>query len=171
VPQTQPLIASVAGIVVVLLLAACSPSPPPQPAPEPFVALHVVRVGPYPLYEKFGAWIGSRARGLPLAQADDQTIAAIRTALVQNRSNPPEGLWLYSGCIFDVQSTRADQEDGSYLWAYGKVVRCDEPIANGVPEPQMGIKPHALRIFDGRLGYFPMRLLDPYRGAPPPPRT
>jgi len=171
VPQAQPLSACLVGIVAALLVAACGTSPPPPPTPEPFVALHVVRVGPFPLYEKYGAWLGSRARGLPLAQADDQTIAAIRIALAQNRSTPPDGLWLHSGCIFNVQSTRADQEEASYLWAYGKVVRCDELVANGVTEPQMGIKPRALRIFDGRLGYFPMRLLDPYRGAPPPPRT
>jgi hypothetical protein len=151
-----------------LALVACStPSAPPPPTSEPFTALHVVRTGPYPLYKKYGDWLGSRVGGLSVTQLEDQTIAAIKLAQVQNRVSPTDGLRLHSGCIFDVQSTRPDQQEASYLWAYGKVVRCDEPIMDGVSEPQMGVRPSKLRIFDGRLGYFPMRLLDPYQGPPP----
>ena len=75
-----------------------------------------------------------------------------------------------SGCIFDVQGSSPDQQDASYLWAYGRVFRCDEVIGTGLPEPQMGIRPHELRIYDGWVGYFPMSLLDPYTGGPPAPR-
>jgi hypothetical protein len=122
-----------------LALVACSPSSPPLPTPEPFTALHVVRTGPYPLYEHYGEWLTTRA-------ASESTTR------------------LHSGCLFDVQSTRPDQGE---MWAYGKVYRCDELVTDGPPAPQMGVRPLEVRIYDGRLGYFPMRLLDPYQGPPP----
>ena len=157
--------------LITVVLAGCSVvSQPPAPTPESFTALYLVTAGPYPLYEDYGAWSANRVSGLPLAQADDRIIAARRVALVQDRIRPDDGIWLHSGCIFDVQGTSPDDVEADYVWAYGRVVRCDDLIGTGLPEPQMGIKPHALRIYDGLPGYFPMRLLEPYAGGTPPPR-
>ena len=154
-----------------LALAACSSmSAPLPPTPEPFTALYLVRNGPYPLYENYGDWLANRVGGLSLSQTDDLTMVTRRVAQVQNRVNPADGPWLHTGCIFDVERTIPDQQDTSYLWAYGQVIRCDELISSGVPEPQMGVRPHEFRIFDGWLGYFPMSLLDPYSGGLPAPR-
>jgi hypothetical protein len=158
--------------VPVLVLAGCSiGQPPPPPTPEPFTALYLVKNGPYPLYAVDGEWLANRVGGLPLAQADDLTMRARRVAQVQNRISPTDEPWLHSGCIFDVQRTRPDQQDASYVWAYGQVFRCDDLIETGIPEPEMGVRPHELRIYDGSLGYFPMSLLEPYTGAPPAPHT
>lgn len=156
----------------VLALAGCSSvvSVPPQPMPEPFTALYVVRTGPYPLYENYGDWLANRPIGQTLSQIDELTMAARRVAMAQNRIGSFDGAWLHGGCIFDVEGTRPDEQETAYLWAFGRVFRCDEPIASPVPEPQMGVRPHALRIFDGLGGYFPMGLLEPYSGDPPAPR-
>lgn len=153
-----------------LALAACTVSRPALPTPEPFTALHVVKTGPYPLYERYGEWLANRPSGVALAEADDRTMEASRRAQVQNRSLPAEGAWLHSGCIFDVEGTTADQQESGYLWAYGRVVRCAELVSTGLLEPQMGVRPRELRIYDGLFGYFPMSLLDPYTGDPPAPR-
>jgi hypothetical protein len=154
-----------------LAVAGCSVlSQPALPTREPFTALYRVKAGPYPLYEEEGEWLANRVRGLPLDQADELTMTARRVAQVQDRISPADGLWLHSGCIFDVQRTSPDPQEASYVWAYGRVVRCDELVASELPEPQMGIKPHQLRIYDGWPGYFPMRLLEPYTGSPPTPR-
>jgi hypothetical protein len=135
--RTSPIPAILASVA--LVLAACSPpAQPPAPTPEPFTALHVVRSGPYPLYEKYGEWLDTPVSSQALAQ-------------------------LHSGCLFDVQSTSPDQQDPSTLWAYGKVYRCDEQVTDGPPAPQMGVRPLEVRVHDGRLGYFPMRLLEPVR--------
>jgi hypothetical protein len=132
-----------------LALAGCSTlSQPPPVLPEPYTALYLVKAGPYPLYAE-----------------------ARRAAQLQARADPADGPWLHSGCIFDVQRTRPDQQDASYVWAYGQVFRCDDLIETGIPEPEMGVRPHELRIYDGSLGYFPMSLLEPHTGAPPAPRT
>jgi hypothetical protein len=131
-----------------LALAGCSTlSQPPPVLPEPYTALYLVKAGPYPLY--------AEARRAPQLQA---------------RADPADGPWLHSGCIFDVQRTSPDQQEASYLWAYGRVFRCDDVVTTGVVEPQMGIRPRELRIYDGSVGYFPMRLLDPYTGSLPPSR-
>jgi len=42
--------------------------------------------------------------------------------------------------------------DATYLWAYGRVIRCDELIEDGPPPPQMGMRPREVRIYDGWLG-------------------
>ena len=166
---TQPIARALPALT--LALAACSViGAPPPPTPEAFTALYQVRTGPYPLYEEFGDWLADRVGGMSPSQAEDATMTARRVAEVQNRTSPDDGLWLRAGCLFDVQATSPDQQDPSYVWAYGRVVRCDEVISTRLPEPQMGIKPHALRIYDGWPGYFPMSLLDAYQGAPPPPR-
>jgi hypothetical protein len=154
-----------------LALAACTVSPPAPPTPQPFTAPHVVKLGPYPLYERYGEWLANRVSDIALAEADDRTMEAGRLARVQNRSLPTDGPWLHSGCIFDVEGTTADQQEPGYLWAYGRVVRCDELISTGLLEPQMGVRPRELRIYDGRPGYFPMSLLEPYTGSLPAPRN
>jgi len=153
-----------------LVLAACSAPRPVGPTPEAFTALHVVRNGPYPLYAFYGEWLADRAAGVPLSVAEKQTIDNGRVVRAQHRVAPDEGPWLLRGCIFDVRTTSHDQEDASYLWAYGRVVRCDEPVEDGVVEPQMGVRPNKLRIYDDQVGYFPMSLLDPYTGGAPAPR-
>jgi hypothetical protein len=153
-----------------LAIAACSTvSQPLPPTPEPFTALYSVRTGPYPLYENDGEWLANRVGGLSLSQTDELTMTARRVAQVQDRIDPADGTWLHSGCIFDVLRTSPDQQEGNYLWAYGRVVWCHELIASRIPEPQMGVPPREFRIFDGQLGYFPMSLLDPYTGGLPPP--
>ncbi len=145
------------------ILACGAPQPPPR--------LYVVKSGPYPLYEHNGDWLATRLSGLPLAEIEERIIREARMTQAQNRAtSTTDGPWLHSGCIFDVQRTAPDAQDGSYVWAYGKVVRCDEPVVTGLPEPQMGMRPRALRIYDGLLGYFPASLLEPYAGSPPTPR-
>jgi len=62
----------------------------------------------------------------PLDQADEAVMASARVVRVQNRGTSFDGPWLHNGCIFDVQRTSPDQQDSSYVWAYGRVVRCDE---------------------------------------------
>jgi hypothetical protein len=140
------------------------------PAPEAFTALYVVNNGPYPLYANFGDWAANRPPGLPPGEADKQTIEAGRIARAQRRIASDARAWLLKGCIFDVQTTSADQQDASYVWAYGRVARCDEPVEDGVLEPQMGVRPEKLRVYDGLVGYFPMSLLDVYTGSAPTPR-
>ena len=132
----------IASALPVLALAGCSTigQPPASPS-EPFTALYVVKVGPSPLYEQ-----------------------------IQDRTSPADRPWLHSGCIFDVQRTLPDPQAASDVWAYGRVFRCDDLLTTGVVEPQMGIRPRELRTYDGSVGYFPMRLLDPYTGTPPAPR-
>jgi hypothetical protein len=85
---------------------------------------------------------------------------------VQDRISPVDGPRLHTGCIFDVQHT-----DATNVWAYGRVFRCDDVVATDIVEPQMGIRPKELRTYDGWVGYFPMKFLDPYTGTPPAPRT
>jgi hypothetical protein len=126
--------------------------------------LYEVTDGPHPLYATFDELLVARAVGASAVQAEATAIAAGRVARVQNRFDPGEGAWMLAGCIFDVQSTRPDEQDAAYEWAYGQVVRCDEPIADGIVEPQMGVRPFKLWVYDGRLGYFPMRLLQRYYG-------
>jgi hypothetical protein len=131
-----------ASTLPALALAGCSTlGQPAPPAPEPFTALYLVKAGPYPLYEQ-----------------------------VQDHISPVDGPRLHTGCIFDVQRTSPDQQDATNIWGYGRVFRCDDLVTTGIIEPQMGIRPKELRIYDGWVGYFPMRLLDPYTGTPPAPR-
>ena len=158
------------GALVSIGLVACTVGQPATPPPEVFTALYVVNNGPYPLYANFGDWAAARPPRLPLSEADKQTIEAGRIARAQHHVGTDAGPWLLKGCIFDVLTTSADQRDTSYVWAYGRVARCDEPVEDGVLEPQMGVRPEKLRIYDGRLGYFPMSLLDVYTGSAPPPR-
>lgn len=158
--------------ILVLLAAACAqPAPAPAPTSAPPTALYRVTNGPYPLYETDGEWLTGRAAGVSLVQVDEQIMAARRQVLVERRVGLAEGAWLHDGCLFDVQRTTPDTQDPSYVWAFGTVVRCDEPVANGPPEPQMGVRARQIRIFDGLAGYFPMRLLAPYTGSPPGPRS
>jgi hypothetical protein len=117
-----------------------------------------------------GDWAAARPPGLPLGEADKQVIEAGRIARAQHRVGTDAGAWLLKGCIYDVLTTRAGQQDASYVWAYGRVARCAGPVEDGVLEPQMGVRPEKLRIYDGRVGYFPMSLLDVYTGSPPTPR-
>ncbi len=153
-------------------IPACITAQPAVPTPEPYTKLYLVSNGPYPLYGTYGEWVAARARapGVPNAQVERQTIDAARIARAQSRFDPQSEAWLLKGCIFDVQSTRPDEQDTAYVWAYGRVVRCDEPVVDGVLEPQMGVRPNKLWIYDGRVGYFPMSLLDPYSGSAPAPR-
>ena len=132
----------IASALPVLALAGCNTIGQPLPqTPEPFTALYLVKAGPYPLYEQ-----------------------------VEDHIGPADGPMLHSGCIFDVQTTSPDQQETSHLWAYGRVFRCADVVATGVTEPQMGIRPRQLRVYDGSVGYFPMDLLEPYTGSPPAPR-
>jgi hypothetical protein len=151
-------------------LVACSAGRPVTPTPEAFTALYVVNNGPYPLYATFGEWAAARPPGLSLSEADKQIIEAGRIARAQHRIGSDDGAWLLKGCIFDVQTTSADQQDPTYVWAYGRVARCDEPVEDGVLEPQMGVRPEKLRIYDGQVGHFPMSLLEVYSGPAPTPR-
>ncbi len=156
------------SVLPALASVACSTVRAPLTAtPEPFTALYSVRNGPYPLYENDGEWLAKRIGGLSLAQADERIMKARRVAEVQDRIDSADGTWLHSGCIFDVLRTSTDQQDGSYVWAYGQVVWCHELLANSIPEPQMGVPPREYRISDGQIGYFPMSLLDPYTGGLP----
>jgi hypothetical protein len=158
------------GAMLSLGVAACSAGPAAAPTAEVFKALHVVNNGPYPLYANVDDWVAARPTGLAPAQAEKQTIQAGRVARAQHRVGADEGAWLLKGCIFDVRATSSDHQEASYVWAYGRVVRCDEPVEDGVVEPQMGVRPEKLRIYDGQVGYFPMSLLDPYTGSAPAPR-
>jgi hypothetical protein len=153
------------GVLGSLVVAACALGQPVVPTPEVFTALYVVRDGPYPLYADDGDWLATRAAGLLATDAQRQTIDAARIARAQHRVRPEDGPSLLTGCIFDVHSTTPDQREPNYLWAFGRVVRCAEPIEDGVVEPQMGTRPQKLRVYDGYLGYFPMSLLDPYLGT------
>jgi hypothetical protein len=145
-------------------------APPAAPTQLAFTALHVVNNGPYPLYASYGEWLATRGPGVPLTQIDNLTIDAARVARAQHRVRPDDLPVLFKGCIFDVETTQADQQEASYVWAFGQVVRCDETVADDVLEPQMGVRPEKLRIYDGLFGYFPMSLLDPYSGSPLAPR-
>jgi hypothetical protein len=158
------------GAVASLALAGCGTAPPAAPTREAYTALHLVTNGPYPLYASYGEWLTTRRQGVTLVETEKLTIDAARVARAQHRLRPNDGPALFKGCIFDVESTQADQQEVSYVWAFGKVVRCDEEVADDVLEPQMGVRPEKLRIYDGQLGYFPMSLLDPYSGSPPAPR-
>jgi hypothetical protein len=158
------------GAMLSLGLAACSAGAPAAPTAEVFKALHVVNNGPYPLYAHAADWVTARPTGLAPAQVEKQTIEAGRVARAQHRVRPDDGPWLLKGCIFDVQATSRDQQEASYVWAYGRVVRCDELVEDGVFEPQMGVRPAKLRIYDGQVGYFPMSLLNPYPGSAPAAR-
>jgi len=151
-------------------LVACTLGQPVTPTPEAFTALYVVNNGPYPLYARFGDWAAARPQGLSLSEADKQTIESGRIARAQHRIGSDAGAWLLKGCLFDVKTTSADQQDASYVWVFGRVARCDEPVEDGVLEPQMGVRPEKLRIYDGLVGYFPMSLLDVYTGTAPTPR-
>jgi hypothetical protein len=158
------------GALTSVGLVACTIGQPVTPTPEALSALYVVNDGPYPLYANSGEWAAARPRGVPLGEADKQTIEAGRIARAQRRIGTDDRAWLLKGCIFDVQTTSADQQDPRYVWAYGRVARCDEPVEDGVLEPQMGVRPEKLRIYDGQVGYFPMSLLDVYTGRAPTPR-
>lgn len=151
-------------------VVACSVPGQAVPTPEAFTALYVVTNGPHPLYASDGEWLRARSPGQPPGQAEIHTIDVARIARAQNRVSDSDGTWLLKDCIFDVFATTPDQQDATYLWAHGRVVRCAEPIADGVVEPQMGVRPQKLRIYDGRLGFFPMTLLDTYTGSAPAPR-
>jgi hypothetical protein len=118
--------------------------------------------GPHPVYSTYGEWLATRSPGTPAAQSESLTIAAGRIARVQNRFDPDDEAWLLAGCIFDVHSTSPDEQDSTYQWAFGQVVQCDEPIVDGILEPQMGVRPRKLWVYDGRVGYFPMSLLEPF---------
>ena len=158
------------GVLTTLTLAACTVGRPAGPTPEALGALYVVRNGPYPLYAEYGAWLAARGTGVLASQAEPQTIEAARVARAQHRVRADDGPWLLRGCIFDVHSTTADPQESSYVWAFGQVVHCDEPIEDGVLEPQMGTRPQKLRMYDGYIGYFPMSLLEPYTGSAPAQR-
>lgn len=84
---------------------------------------------------------------------------------VQDGLRPVDEPRLHAGCLFDVQRT-----DATNAWAYGRIFRCDDVPTTAVIEPQMGIRPKELRVYDGWVGYFPMKFLDPYTGALPAPR-
>ncbi|HEY3060488.1 MAG TPA: hypothetical protein VGL99_16135 [Chloroflexota bacterium] len=161
----------VACVLAAFGLAGCG-APSQAQRPGALTNLYVVKSGPYPLYTRDGEWLASRLTGLPLAEIDQHIISEAQVAQAQNRASRSDaGPWLHSGCIFDVQRMAPDAQDGDYFWAYGKVVRCDEPVVTGLPEPQMGVRPREVRIYDGLLGYFPARLLDRYTGSPPAPRA
>ena len=130
-----------------------------SPTPEPNLALYTVTNGPHPVYAAYGDWLATRGPGTPASQAESLTIAAARMARVQLRFDPGDGAWMLAGCLFDVQSTSPDGQDPTYEWAFGQVVRCDEPVEDGVVEPQMGVRPRKVWIYDGRVGYFPLSLL------------
>jgi hypothetical protein len=151
-------------------LAACTTAQPAVPTPEPFTKLYLVTNGPHPLYATYGDWLSSRPPGTATIQAEHRTIEAGRVARAERRFDPHDTAWLLTGCIFDVQSTSPDEQDTAYMWAYGRVVRCDEPVVDGVLEPQMGVRPNKLWVYDGQMGYFPMSLLDQYVGSAPAPR-
>jgi hypothetical protein len=157
-------------VVALIILAGCTPSAPRAPTPVAFTALYVVKNGPYPLFAQDGDWLATRAPGVSVKQTEEETIEHGLIVRALNKLSPDDGPWLLKGCIFDVQQTSSDAQDASYTWAYGKVVQCDEPAGTGLPEPQMGMRPRALRIYDGLLGYFPMSLLDRYTGNLPAPR-
>jgi hypothetical protein len=150
-------------------LAACAAVGPSAPTPQTNTALYTVTNGPHPLYAAYGEWLAARAPGATAAQAEARTIAAGRIARAQNRFDPNDGAWLLKGCLFDVQSTGPDEQDTTYQWAYGTVVRCDEPVNDGVVEPQMGVRPNKLWIYDGWVGYFPMSLLERFTAEGPAP--
>jgi hypothetical protein len=154
--------------ILCLGLAACSAGPPATPTSEPGIALYVATNGPHPVYATYGEWLAIRAPGAPAAQSESLTIAAGRIARAQNRFDPDDGAWLLAGCTFGVLSTSPDEQDPTYQWAFGQVVHCDEPVADGVLEPQMGVRPAKLWVYDGLVGYFPMSLLEPFRGGAPP---
>src|SRR5438105_12507627 len=158
------------GTLASLVVAACGTPQPVEPTPEAFTALHVVNNGPFPLYAAYADRVATRPAGVPLNVVEKQTIDSGRIARAQNRVRIDDDAWLLKGCIFDVESTAPDQQETSYVWAYGHVVRCDELLTDGVVEPQMGIRPNKLRVYDGHFGYFPMNLLDSYTGSAPAPR-
>jgi hypothetical protein len=121
--------------------------------------------GPHPLFTSYAGWLPTRAPGETATDAERAAIEAARVARAQNRLGDTDRPALLRGCIFEVLSTTPDQQEPAYLWAYGKVIRCAEPVADGVLEPQMGVRPNKLRTYDGLLGYFPMSLLEPYTGT------
>lgn len=127
--------------------------------------VYMVTNGPHPVYATYGEWLAARGPGTPAAQAESATIDAARIARVQQHFDPGDGAWMLAGCTFDVQSTTPDEWDATYEWAFGRIVRCDEPVADGVVEPQMGVRPRKVWIYDGRVGYFPRDLLEPSSGG------
>ncbi|HLZ27579.1 MAG TPA: hypothetical protein VKV73_09690 [Chloroflexota bacterium] len=133
--------AAIAGALLTLAVVGCRAPGQPPTTTEQFTALYRVTAGPFPLYSQ-----------------------------IQDRTSPAHEPLLHTGCIFDVQRTSPDQRDASYVWGYGRVFRCDDVVTTGIVEPQMGIRPRELRVYDGSVGYFPMRLLEPYTGSPPAPR-
>jgi hypothetical protein len=155
--------------ILCLGLAGCSVGPPVTPTSEPYSALYVATNGPHPVYPTYGEWLATRAPGEKAAESESLTIAAGRIARAQNRFDPDDGAWLLAGCIFDVQSTSPDEQDTTYEWAFGQVVQCDEPVADGVLEPQMGARPRKLWVYDGQVGYFPMSLLKRFTRETPAP--
>ena len=109
-------------VLPALALAGCGMVSPPPPTPQPFTALYVVTAGPYPLYAEYGDWFADRATGLPFAEADAQTMSARRVELARDPTSVPDGPWLHSDCIFDVQRTTPDEQDTSYrlgVWPCG----------------------------------------------------
>jgi hypothetical protein len=150
-----------------IVLAACNAGQPAPATPQPSTALYIVNNGPYPVYATYDEWLSVRPSGISAAQAEHQTIDAARTVRAEGRFDPHEQGWLLPGCLFDVERTVADEQDFTYLWGYGRVVRCEEPIQDGVLEPQMGVRPNKLWVYDGHTGYVPMTLLDRYRDGQP----
>jgi len=128
-------------LILAFAVVSCTAAPPAAPTSQPYTALYVVTNGPHPVYATYDEWLASRAPGATAAQSESLTITAARILRAQNRFEPDDVGWLLVGCIFDVQSTSADKQDTSYEWAYGQVVHCEEPILDGVVEPQMGVRP------------------------------
>jgi hypothetical protein len=154
-----------AGVILSLGLAGCTAAAPSVPTAEPSTALYVATNGPHPLYATYGEWLAARAPGATATQSESLTIEAARVTRAQSHFDPHDMAWLLAGCIFEVLSTSPDEQDAKYQWAYGRVVKCDEPVADGILEPQMGVRPSKLWIYDGQVGYFPMSLLEPLTGA------
>jgi hypothetical protein len=159
----RSLLVSAVGLAIVILVG-CAPGRPSTGS------LSVVTTGPYPLYQREGEWLATRLSGLPLAEIDDRIISEARLAQAQRKESASDGPWLHLGCLFEIQRQSPDEQDTQYVWAYGRVVRCDEPVVRAVLEPQMGMRPREVRIYDGLVGYFPARMLEPYAGATPAPR-
>jgi len=158
-----PLLVRAVALALTILIG-CAPVRPSTGT------VFVVTTGPYPLYQREGEWLATRLSGLPLAEIDDRIISEARVAQAQRKESASDGPWLHLGCLFEVQREGPDEQDSTYVWAYGRVVRCDEPVVNAVLEPQMGMRPREVRIYDGLVGYFPARMLEPYSGAAPAPR-
>ena len=111
--------------------------------------------GPYPLYQKDGEWLATRLSGLAPVEIDQRIVEEARVARAQRRPTVTGGPWLHNGCLFEVQRTARRSAGPELLWAYGRVVRCDEPVVNAIPEPQMGMRPREVRVVRRCVGYFP----------------